>query len=122
MKQALHQIYLRHRKGVMLSVLSAVLYFVGFCGFELFYLAWICLVPVLWAVDDPAVSQRAAFGYGWVFGTVTVLGGYTWLADMLRTFGGLSFPLSMLALTLFALAHGLLWAVWLWLVHYLSVI
>lgn len=122
MQRVLHELYLRHRKGVMLSVLSAVLYFVGFCGFDQFYLAWICFVPVLWAVDDPTVSPRAAFGYGWVFGTVTILGGYTWLADMLRTFGGLSFPLSMLVLTLFAIAHGLLWAVWLWLVHYLSVI
>ncbi|MEO0814320.1 MAG: hypothetical protein AAFY60_15770, partial [Myxococcota bacterium] len=111
-----------HRVGLALSLISAVLYFVGFCGFDQFYLSWFCLVPLLWAIDNENLTRRAAFCYGWAFGTLTVLGGYTWLVGMLRNFGGLSLPLAVLALVLFSAAHGLLWAVWIWLVHYLSVI
>lgn len=111
-----------HRVGILLSVASAVLYFVGFCGFDQFYLAWFCLVPLLWAIDDERLSGLGAFSYGWLFGAVTVFGGYTWLIGMLRDFGGLSLPLALLALVLFSLAHGLLWAIWIWIVHYLSVV
>lgn len=113
--------FVQHRFAMLLACISAVLYFVGFCGFDQWYLSWFAFVPLLWAIDDESVSGWAAFNYGWLFGTVTVIGGYTWLVHMLREFGGLNLPLAAFTLFVFALAHGLLWALWTWLVHYLSV-
>lgn len=112
----------RHRLPVVLATLSAIFYFVGFCGFDQFYLAWFCFVPLLWAIDDPRVKSREAFAYGWLFGTMTILGGYTWLTTMIETFGGFSFLSATGILVLFSAAHGLLWAIWITFVHYLSVV
>lgn len=121
MQLRLQERFRQHRFAMLLACVSAVLYFVGFCGFDQWYLSWFAFVPLLWAIDDESVSGWAAFNYGWLFGTVTVIGGYTWLVHMLREFGGLNLPLAAFTLFVFALAHGLLWAVWTWLVHYLSV-
>ena len=66
------------RRTLLLAGGSGVLYFTGFCGLDQWYLAWICLVPVLWALDDPSLSSREALVVAWFFGLVTHLGGYTW--------------------------------------------
>ncbi len=39
------------------------------------------------AIDDERLSGLGAFSYGWLFGAVTVFGGYTWLIGMLREDG-----------------------------------
>jgi apolipoprotein N-acyltransferase len=97
---------------MMLAVASGVLYFVGFCGFDQFYLAWVCLIPVLWALDDETLSVGEALLVAWVFGLITHLGGYTWITGMLRDFGHLPIPLAVLGYFLLCLGQGSLLAVW----------
>lgn len=107
----------QRRNALMLAILSGVLYFAGFAGFEQFYLAWFCLVPVLWALDDATLSGKEALAIAWCFGLVTHLGGYTWIVGMLRDFGHLPLPLALLAYFLLCLAQGSLLGVWGWATH-----
>jgi apolipoprotein N-acyltransferase len=50
------------------AIAGGVLQFLGFVGFDLFYLEWIFLVPVLWAIREQ--SPGRAFFIGWVAGIV----------------------------------------------------
>ncbi len=105
------------RPGVVLATLSGVLYFVGFCGFDQFYLSWFCLVPVMWALDDRHLGPWEALLIAWVFGLVTHLGGYTWITGMLRDFGHLPLVLALAGYFLLCLAQGTLLAAWGWTVN-----
>jgi len=104
---------LRSRRWALaLAVLAAVFYFVGYCGFDQFYLAWICLVPVLWALDDESLTFKEALLVAWVFGLATHMGGYTWIIGMLVKFAYLPLPLALLGYTLLCFAQGSLLAAW----------
>ncbi|MFC1610908.1 apolipoprotein N-acyltransferase [Myxococcota bacterium] len=104
----------QHRVALALCVASAVLAFVAFCGFDQWYLGWVCLVPVLWALDDESLSGWEALGLAWFFGTVAYVGGYTWIAGMLIDFGHLPWPLATLGMVLLCFAQALLFALWGW--------
>ena len=45
------------------ALISGILVFLGYTGFDQFYLEWICLVPVLWAIRDQPPGR--AFRIGW---------------------------------------------------------
>ncbi|MBI3178640.1 MAG: apolipoprotein N-acyltransferase [Deltaproteobacteria bacterium] len=107
----------KRRLALSLAGMSGVLYFVGFCGFDQYYLAWFCLVPVLWALDDATLSGREALLVAWTFGLVTHLGGYTWIIGMLRDFGYLPWPLALLGYFVLCLGQSTLLAAWGWGVH-----
>lgn len=83
---------------VALACASGVLYFVGYTGFGQFYLTWFCFVPVLFAVRD--VTPRRAAALGMCFGQVTQLGGFYWVAELLRNFAGVPTPLDWIATVL----------------------
>ena len=50
-------------------------------------LAWISLVPLLWAIRG--ASPRRAFLLGWLAGTITNFGGFWWITEVLHDFGHL---------------------------------
>lgn len=106
----------RQRIEVLLPWVAAaaggVLTFLGYAGFDRFYLEWICLVPLLWAIRE--VSPGRAFLLGWVAGVVTHVGGFYWIVGMLQQFAGLSLPLAVAGLLLLAGANGLVFAFWGW--------
>lgn len=84
--------YWRQRRvALALAVVGGVLFAASFCGYDHDTLAWICLVPTVWALDRPALGARGALGVGWLTGFVAHLGVYTWLVGMLQDFGDLSF-------------------------------
>lgn len=89
---------------------GGVLAFLGYVGFDQFYLEWICLVPVLWAISGQTPGR--AFLIGWVTGIVGHAGGFSWIVTMLRQFADASWPLAILGLLFLAAANGLLFAVW----------
>ena len=90
-----------------LAVLSGVLYFVGFVGFDQWYLSWICLVPVLFALQDATVTTwKRALAVSWLFGLTTHLGGYYWIVTLLQTFAHLHVALSVLGYLLLCIAQG----------------
>jgi apolipoprotein N-acyltransferase len=98
-----------------LSVFGGALEFLGFAGFDLYPLTWIALVPGLLAIRGQ--SPRRALACGFVFGLVTHLGGYHWIAHMLAEFGGIPRPLAWLGLLLLASYQGAAFAIVFWAVR-----
>lgn len=94
------------------AVLGGILLFLGYVGFDQFYLAWIFLVPLLWAIRDQRPGR--AFLLGWVTGIVGHAGGFYWVIGMFQVFAGLPWPVAALGLMLLAAANGLLVAAWAW--------
>lgn len=94
------------------AITGGILFFLGYAGFDQFYLAWICLVPVLWAIREQRPGR--AFCIGWLAGIVTNIGGFYWAIGMFQQFAGAPWPLAFLGLLLLAAANGILFAVWAW--------
>jgi apolipoprotein N-acyltransferase len=94
------------------AVSGGVLVFLGYVGFDQFYLEWICLVPVLWAISCQTPGR--AFLLGWVAGIVGHGGGFSWIVTMLRQFADAPLWLAVLGLLLLAAANGLVFAIWAW--------
>ena len=94
------------------AVSGGVLLFLGYAGFDHYYLEWICLVPVLWAIRDQRPGR--AFLIGWVAGIVGHAGGFYWVSGMFQEFAGMAWPLASLGLLLLAAANGIVFAVWAW--------
>ncbi len=94
------------------AVAGGVLAFLGYVGFDQFYLEWICLVPILWAIREQ--QPRRAFLIGWVAGIVGHGGGFYWIVTMLQQFAELAWPLAALGLLLLSAANGMVFAIWAW--------
>ncbi|HMC33226.1 MAG TPA: hypothetical protein VKH65_02410, partial [Myxococcales bacterium] len=71
-------------RRLVLPTLSGVLYFLSWIGFGIWPLAFVCFVPLLWALRD-ATPRRALWLGAWM-GFVTHLGGYTWIMHVLQVF------------------------------------
>lgn len=94
------------------AVVGGVFLFLGYVGFDQFYLDWIFLVPVLWAVREQRPGR--AFLIGWVAGIVGHGGGFYWVIEMFRQFAGVPWPLAALGLLFLAAANGIVVAIWAW--------
>ena len=94
------------------AITGGILVFLGYAGFDQFYLEWICLVPVLWAIRDQRPGR--AFRIGWLAGIVMHIGGFYWAIGMFRQFAGMGWPLAALGLLLLAAANGVIFAAWAW--------
>jgi apolipoprotein N-acyltransferase len=104
---------------VGLAALSGVLYFLGFIGFNQFYLEWIAFAPLVVALDGMPTGRRAFF-LSWWMGLCTHLGGYYWIVHLLQTFAYLPLAASVLGYLLLCLFQGSQLAVNGWLAWKLS--
>lgn len=94
------------------AITGGILVFLGYAGFDQFYLEWICLVPVLWAIRDQRPAR--AFLIGWLAGIAMNCGGFYWAIQMFRQFAGMALPLAVFGLLLLAAANGVVFAAWAW--------
>lgn len=94
------------------AALGGVLAFLGYVGFDQFYLEWLCLVPILWAISGQTPGR--AFFIGWAAGIVGHGGGFYWIVTMLQQFADMAWPLAALVLLLLAAANGMVFAIWAW--------
>jgi len=92
------------------AIAGGLLVFLGYAGFDQFYLEWFCLVPVLWAIRDK--SPVRAFCIGWLAGIVMNIGGFYWAIHMFQRFAGMPWPAAALGLLLLAAANGIVFAAW----------
>ncbi len=99
-----------------LSILGGSLVVLSFAPFEMFYLSWIALVPILWAVRG--TGHKGHFFLGLVAGTVANAGTFWWICPMLMDFGHMGFFASGLLTMLLVVYQGLVFALWLWLLSY----
>jgi apolipoprotein N-acyltransferase len=100
---------MRRLRPFLLPTLAGVLYFLSWIGFGVWPLAFVCFVPLLFALDG--VTPRRALWLGWWMGFVTHLGGYTWILHLLRVFADAPLPLAFLGYLLLCAAQGLLFGV-----------
>lgn len=110
-----------HRMRLGLATAAGLLYAGGFCGSGQFYLAWVCFVPALWAIDDRAQSGKEALVTGWTVGFFLQLASLPWIIGTLHDFGHLPWVGALCCYVLLCLAQGSLYAVWGWGLHWLSV-
>jgi len=94
------------------AISGGVLYFLGYAGFDRFYLAWVSLVPVLWAIREQRPGR--AFLLGWIAGIVAHAGGFYWVTGMFREFAGVAWPFAVLGLLILAALNGIVFASWAW--------
>lgn len=99
----------------LVCALGSALYVLGYAGFDLWPLACIALVPVLYAVDRMAKSGAHALALGLCFGTLVQLGGTSWLVPTLRDFSGLPLWACVLAFALLSVYQGGQLALFVWL-------
>jgi apolipoprotein N-acyltransferase len=109
---------LKRKLPWLAAVLGGVFIFLGYVGFDQFYLEWICLVPVLWAIREQ--RPRRAFLIGWLAGIVGHTGGFYWVILMFQQFAGAPWPVAALGLLLLAAANGIVVAVWAWATRFIT--
>jgi apolipoprotein N-acyltransferase len=89
-----------------LGALTGTLYFLGWAGFDLWPLAFVAFVPLIYAIDpenDPSgapLTWKRVFGVGFFAGLAMNLGGFYWLSTTLRSFSGFSLPICILLMTI----------------------
>ena len=97
--------------GGLLKLLCAAscgaMVFLATATFDIWPLAWIAFVPLLWAIA--ALSPRRAFFWGWLAGTVANAGGFYWIITLLMRFGQMNRPIATLLYVLLVAYQGLNW-------------
>jgi len=77
------------RDELALATLAGVMVFLSFPTFDIMPLAFVCMAPLILASER--VRPLGAFFLGWLAGLVTNLGGFYWITNLLRDFGGFPF-------------------------------
>ena len=85
---------------LLLPVLSGTLLVLSFPQYDLDFLAWIALVPLLLAIREK--PWKTAFGQGWLAGLVFFVGTLSWVIHAMHQYGKLPFPVSFLVMLLLA--------------------
>ena len=88
------------------AAVTAILLILSFPDFEFSVLAWISLVPLIWAVVRRPAPLRALI-LGWAAGAVFFYGSCYWLTYSMIHYGGLPTPVAYLLLIPGALVIGL---------------
>lgn len=89
---------------LLLAAGGGALYFLAFVGFDQWYLSWICLVPLFFALDE--VSVRRGLLLGWLFGTVALTGGFSWITHTLHVFAFMPWVVSALGCLVLGVAQA----------------
>ena len=76
------------------AVLSGLLYFVAFAGFDQWWLTFVCLVPLYVSLYGQSVKRCVWLCF--LTGLAMNLGGFYWLLDMLKVFSGFPTALCLL--------------------------
>jgi len=91
--------------ALILATLTGTGWFLACTPHDLYLLAWICAVPLLFAIDRAPTFRQAALT-GWWAGIVAYCGGFYWIVAVLQRFAGLSLSLSVLLFAAFCLYQG----------------
>jgi len=103
-------------KPLGLSIFSAVISFLAFPGFDVWPLAFVCLVPLFYALDwSPRLTNKQAIICSVAFGFTGMWGGYYWVVTMLQDFSGFPLIVCILFASLLNLAQGGMLALMAWL-------
>jgi len=106
-RPALNERSLSHETwvGLGLATLSGCAWFLACAPFDLSALAWVAMIPVLFALDRASSTGQAVF-FSWWAGAVLTAGQYYWLIELLRRFADFSTLLAILGYLLFCAYQG----------------
>jgi apolipoprotein N-acyltransferase len=100
----------------LLCLLSGIALVLIFPWYDVAWLAWLALVPLL--VATQALSARAALWWGWLSGSVGYLGILRWIPHTMIRYGGVPTPVSygilLLLVAYVGLYVGVFAAGWAW--------
>lgn len=94
-------------QNALLAVAAAVLLILAFPDFEFWFLSWVALVPLLWAIEREKESTARGFVLGWLFGTIFFFGTCWWLTFAPITYAGFPPVLAYSLLLLVCIAAGI---------------
>ena len=81
-------------KNAAVAVFSAILLILAFPDFEFWFLAWVGLVPLLWAIEREKESAARSFILGWIWGFIFFTGTCWWLTFAPITYAAFPSPLA----------------------------
>ena len=85
---------------LLLPVVSGTLLVLSFPTYDLDFLAWIALVPLLIAIREK--PWKTAFGQGWLAGLVFFVGTLSWVINAMHQYGQIPLPVSFFIMLLLA--------------------
>jgi apolipoprotein N-acyltransferase len=91
----------------LLAVLAAILLILAFPDFEFWFLAYVALIPLFFAVEREKESFAGSFLTGWIFGVTFFTGTCWWLTYAPITYGGVPAPLAYFLLLGVTVVAGL---------------
>lgn len=92
--------------GLVLGTLSGCLWFLACPPNRFFVLAWLAMVPVMWALDRAQNWKQAAL-VSWVAGSVATAGGFYWIVELLERFAGMPFVAALAIYAIFCVYQGI---------------
>lgn len=92
--------------NIFLSILSGALLIFSFPRFDIYPLAFISLVPLIFSIDRGGKKYTTSFFYGWLFGVVFFIGHLYWIPDVKRI-GTLGVPALLVLSSYLAIYLGL---------------
>jgi apolipoprotein N-acyltransferase len=96
--------------SVILAILSGVLLTLSFPDFDLWWLAWVALVPFFYAIWRLRSSWRMRTLAGWLFGTVFIYGTCWWLTYAPIHYAGVNAALAYFVMFFVAAGVGIFFA------------
>jgi apolipoprotein N-acyltransferase len=95
---------------------AGVIWFLACADFDIWPLAWVAMVPTLFAIERASTVRRAML-FSWITGIVANAGGFYWINNLLVRFAHLSWPVAIFAFTLMCAYQGLTFALFAWIVR-----
>ncbi|OGF62383.1 MAG: apolipoprotein N-acyltransferase [Candidatus Fischerbacteria bacterium RBG_13_37_8] len=102
------------KKFLLLTVASltgAILLALSFPKWDYSFLAWIALIPLIYAMKENA---RASFFYGFIYGVVCNYITFYWVVQVIDDYSNLPLILALLLNLLLSFYLALYWGVWTW--------
>lgn len=94
----------RGRLAEVGAIISGLLYFVSFPGFDMWPLTFVALVPLYLSLFGQPTKRAVWLGF--LTGLSMNLGGFYWLLNMLRTFSGFPTPLCLVFVVIICSYQG----------------
>lgn len=102
--------------AVILAAVSGAMWPLASAGVDLWPLAYVAMVPCLFAIDRTATRRRALL-YGWITGVVANAAGFYWITGLLVRFASFPLPLAVLGPVLLGAYQGLVFLLFAAAVH-----
>ena len=98
------------------AMVSAMMFFLSFAGWDMWPLGFVAVVPMLYVIDRCKTAKQA-WMLSWMIGWLANFGGFYWVSGLLMDFAGMPTPVALFVCLLLCLAQGLAFAMFGALMH-----